>query len=192
MIMRMLGAARLNVHTFEEVEKDTSATTQALIVVALVSIAGGVGGLLGGEDVDILRGLVYGVVGGVVWWAVWALVTMFVGTKLLKTEETEADWGQLARTTGFAQTPGLLNVLSFISGVGGFILLLDVLVAVGGHGDRRPASPGLHVDAESAVRGRDIWYSGAHHLRAHSLGAATLGRSQESPSPTVPSMRGQG
>ena len=124
MITRMLGAARLSTATYEEVERDSSATSQALIVVVLVSIASGIGGLLGGEDVDIVRGLAFGVIQGLVWWAVWALVTMFVGTKLLKTEATEADWGQLARTTGFAQTPGLLNVLSFISGVGGFILLL--------------------------------------------------------------------
>ena len=126
MIMRMLGAARLNVHTYEDVEKDTSATSQALIVVVLVSIAGGVGSLLAG-DVDVVRGLVYGVITGVVSWAVWALVTMFVGTKILKTEATEADWGQLARTTGFAQTPGLLNVLAFLSGIGTFILFLTDL-----------------------------------------------------------------
>ena len=127
MIMRMLGAARLNVDTFEEVEKDTSATKQALIVVVLVSIAGGVGALLAGDETNVVRGLVYGIVTGVVWWAVWALVAMFIGTKLLKTEETEADWGQLARTTGFAQTPGLLNVLVFLPGVGGFILILTGL-----------------------------------------------------------------
>lgn len=127
MIMRMLGAARLNVHTYEEVEQDKSATTQALIVVVLVSIASGIGALLGGEEPNVLRGLAIGIVSGVISWAVWALVTMFVGTKLLKTEATEADWGQLARTTGFAQTPGLLNILSFISGVGGFILLLTFI-----------------------------------------------------------------
>lgn len=127
MIMRMLGAARLNVHTFEEVEKDTSATTQALIVVVLVSIAGGVGGLLGGDETNVVRGLAYGLITGLVWWAVWALVTMFIGTKILKTEETEADWGQLLRTTGFAQTPGLLNVLIFLPGIGGFIPLLTFI-----------------------------------------------------------------
>ena len=124
MIMRMLGAARLNVHTYEEVEADTSATRQALIVVVLVSIAGGVGRLLAAEGEFILLALAYGVVGGVVWWAVWALVTMFVGTKILKTEATEADWGQLARTTGFAQTPGLLTVFFFLPGIGPFIALL--------------------------------------------------------------------
>ena len=127
MIMRMLGAARLNVHTYEEVEQDTSATTQALIVVVLVSIAGGIGAFFAGENPDIVRALAYGIVTGVASWAIWALVTMFVGTKLLKTEATEADWGQLARTTGFAQTPGLLSVLVFLPGIGPFIGLLGYL-----------------------------------------------------------------
>ena len=48
MLARMLGAARLNVHTFEEVESDSGATMQAMIVVILVSIAGAIGGLTGG------------------------------------------------------------------------------------------------------------------------------------------------
>ena len=134
MIMRMLGAARLSVHTYEEVEQDTSATKQALIVVVLVSIAAGVGGLLAGDDVDIVRGFGFGIIRGIVTWAVWALVTMFIGTKLLKTEATEADWGQLARTTGFAQTPGLLNVLVFLSGfitiVVGIWQLVTMVIAV--------------------------------------------------------------
>jgi hypothetical protein len=134
MIMRMLGAARLSTATFEDVEKDTSATKQALIVVVLVSIAAGVGGLLAGDEVDVLRGLGFGIIRGVVTWAVWALVIMFVGTKILKTEATEADWGQLARTTGFAQTPGILNVLVFLSGlltiVVGIWQLIAMLIAV--------------------------------------------------------------
>ena len=83
--------------------------------------------MLGGDETNVVRGLAYGLVTGLVWWAVWALVTMFIGTKLLKTEETEADWGQLARTTGFAQTPGLLNVLIFLPGIGGFIPFLTFI-----------------------------------------------------------------
>ena len=130
MLMRMLGAARLNAATYEDVEKDTSATTQALIVVVLVSIAAGVGGLLAGDDVDVIRGLGFGAIRGVVSWAVWALVAMFIGTKLLKTEATEANWGQLARTTGFAQTPGLLNVLVFLSGFITILVFLWQVVAM--------------------------------------------------------------
>ena len=126
MLARMLGAARLNVDTYEDVEKDKGATLQAMIVVILVAISAGVGGLLSDEG-DLVRGLVFGAIRGVLSWAVWALVAWIVGTTLLKTQETEADWGQLARGTGFAQTPGLLNVFLFVPTVGGFIVFLAFL-----------------------------------------------------------------
>ena len=128
MIGRMLGAARLNVATYEEVEADGKATIQALIVVIVVTIASVVGQMLGGgDDFDVVNALLIGVIRGVVSWAVWALVTWIVGATILKTEATEADWGQLARCTGFAQTPGLLNVLSFVPAVGGLITLVAFL-----------------------------------------------------------------
>ncbi len=121
MLNRMLGAARLNAETFEDVEQDSSATIQALLVVIIVSLASGIGSLLQGEA-DIFRALIFGVIGGIVTWAVWALIVMFVGTKILKTEQTDADWGQLARGTGFAQTPGILSIFAFIPVVGGVIV----------------------------------------------------------------------
>ena len=122
----MLGAARLSVDTFEDVERDSSATIQALIVVIIVALASGIGELLSG-DANILRALVFGVIRGIVGWAIWALVAMFVGTKILKTEQTEADWGQLARGTGFAQTPGILTILVFVPVVGWVIGLLALV-----------------------------------------------------------------
>ena len=72
----------------------------------------------------MVRALVVGIIRGVVSWAVWALVTWLVGSTILKTEDTEADWGQLARTTGYAQTPGILNVFLFIPGIGWLIGLV--------------------------------------------------------------------
>ena len=123
-IDRMLGAARLSVDTYEEVERDRGATGQALIVVILVTIASVVGQMLGGEGVDVVRGLAAGIIRGVASWALWALFTWLIGATILKTEDTEADWGQLARGTGFAQTPGLLNVVGFIPGIGIVISLL--------------------------------------------------------------------
>ena len=123
MIGRMLGAARLDSHTYEDVERDRGATLQALAIVVLVTIAGLVGQLLSGDEIDIVSAVIVGVVGGVASWALWALATMIVGTTILKTEHTEADWGQLARCTGFAQTPRLLSVLAFIPVVGGLFLL---------------------------------------------------------------------
>ena len=123
MIGRMLGAARLNVQTYEEVEHDSGATIQALLVVILVSIASVVGQIIGSSD-DVVWAIVIGVIRGVVSWALWALFTWLIGSTLLKTEQTEADWGQLARGTGFAQTPGLLNVLFFIPVLGGILYLV--------------------------------------------------------------------
>ena len=130
MIGRMIGAAKLNVDTYEEVEADRSATGQALFVVLLVTIASVVGTLLLGDDVDVVRALVVGIIRGVVSWALWALVTMLIGTTILKTEKTEADWGELARTTGFAQTPGILNVLVFVPAVGGLIVLVAFIWSI--------------------------------------------------------------
>ena len=40
---RMIGAAKLDVHAYEEVETDTGATSQAMGVVLLASLAGGIG-----------------------------------------------------------------------------------------------------------------------------------------------------
>ena len=126
MLARMFGAATFNTDTYEEVEKDRGATMQALIVVVTVAVAAGVGGVLDGEG-DWGRGLAFGAVRGVVSWAVWALMAWIIGTTLLKTEDTEADWGQLARGTGFAQTPGLFNIFVFVPVVGGAIPFLTFL-----------------------------------------------------------------
>lgn len=126
MLNRMLGAARLSADTFEDVERDSSATAQAIIVVIIVALASGVGNLLSGEP-DIVGALIFGVIRGIVSWAVWALIAMFIGTTMLKTQQTEADWGQLARGTGFAQTPGILTILVFVPAVGPTIAAVSFL-----------------------------------------------------------------
>ena len=43
LVARMLGAAKLNVQTFEEVEADETATGQAAAVVTMVAVASAVG-----------------------------------------------------------------------------------------------------------------------------------------------------
>lgn len=133
MLRRMLGAARLDVNVYEEVEADQSATMQAFMVVAMVAVASGVGLL----SVQGVSGLIVGVIFGVVGWALWALITMWIGTTLLRTPETEADWGQLLRTLGFAQSPGILRVFGFIPVVGPVIfavtsiwLVVTMVIAV--------------------------------------------------------------
>ncbi len=121
---RMFGAARLDVHTYEDLEADPSATLQAVWVVILVSLASGIGLLGTGGG---FGGLIVGVVLGVSQWAIWAFITYWIGTRILPTPETRATWGQLARTTGFAQSPGVLKVLGFIPVLGlAFFFLVSV------------------------------------------------------------------
>jgi hypothetical protein len=107
----MIGAATFKVSAYEEIEADKSATSQAIIVVILVAIATGIGLSTSKE----LWGTFIGVVVALIGWALWAWITYFIGTTLFKAAETEANWGQLARTVGFAQAPGLLNVAGLVS-----------------------------------------------------------------------------
>jgi len=123
---RVIGAMQLKVATFEEVEHDQTATGQAALVVLAGAISGGLG-------TGRLTGVVLGAVLGLAGWAIAAYVLMFVGTRLLPGKNTEADFGQLARTIGFAQAPYLLGILGIIPILGyliRFALWIWVLVAM--------------------------------------------------------------
>ena len=120
MVDRMIRASRLDVHIFEEVEADTSATRQALSVVVLVALATGIASL----GTTGLSGLFTGAAIAIVGWAIWAWILYLIGTKILPSHETHADWGQLARTVGFAQSPGVFRVLGVVPVVGGIIFLV--------------------------------------------------------------------
>lgn len=120
LIERMIGAAKLDVNTYEEVERDQNATTQALAVVVLAAIAGGIGALRS----DGVSGLIGGVIGGIVGWAVFSVFVYFVGTRLLAASQTEADTGQVMRTLGFAYTPQILTIANIIPVLGPIVAFL--------------------------------------------------------------------
>jgi Yip1 domain len=107
-VQRMVGAAKLNAATYEEVEQDASATRQAIGVVALSSVAAGIG--LGAG----VWGLVAGTLIALLGWYVWAWLTHWIGTRLLPEPQTRSDRGELLRTIGFASAPGILRVLGVI------------------------------------------------------------------------------
>jgi len=117
---RIIGAARLEVRTYEEVEADASATSQAMGVVLLSSAAAGIGSV--GLGAGGLGGVVVGGVGALVAWVAWAFLTYIIGTRLLPTPQTRADLGELMRTLGFAQSPGLLRIFGSIPVMGPLIL----------------------------------------------------------------------
>ena len=119
-MQRMLGTARLDVATIEEVESDRSALGQALGVVVLSAFAAGIGSLFYGGLGLILTGVLAAVIG----WVLWAALIWLIGTRLLAEPQTRSDWGELARTTGFAQSPGLLRIFGFIPGIGSVIMVI--------------------------------------------------------------------
>ena len=130
-VQRMVGAAKLDAQVYEEIEADRSATPQALTVVVMASVAGGIGL---GEGV---RGLVVGTVAGLVGWAIWAWLIYLIGTRWLPEPDTRADVGELLRTIGFATSPGILRVVGFVPVLGSLVFvvtavwtLVTVVVAV--------------------------------------------------------------
>lgn len=114
---RMIGAAKLEAATYEEVEHDPTALGQAMAVVVLAAVSAGIGAI----RIAGISGLVSAALSALVGWFVWAGVIFLVGTKLLPEPSTKADMGQLLRTIGFAASPGVLAIF-------GLIPLLGILV----------------------------------------------------------------
>jgi hypothetical protein len=132
---RMVGASLLSRRTYEEVEADRHATSQALMVVLLSSAGGGVAAAALGAQT--IADLIIGIVASLVSWIAWAVLTFLIGTHLLPEPQTRADTGELLRTLGFASAPGILRILAIIPIIGlplyGLVwlwMLLATIVAV--------------------------------------------------------------
>lgn len=126
---RMIGAAKLDVGTYEEVEHDLDATTQAAGVVAIVAVCAAIGGAGDGSG-----GIIGRPIAALVGWLIWSGVTFVIGTRLLGGTAT---WGEMLRTIGFAHAPGVLYVLaglpllgSLVGPVVGLWMLAAGLIAV--------------------------------------------------------------
>ncbi len=119
---RMIGAAKLDVHIYEEVEADRTAFRQAMGVVILSSVASGIGASGRGAP-----GLFGGMVAALLGWLIMAWLTYMIGTRLLPESQTHADWGELLRTTGFATSPGILRIFGVVPLLGTPILLVTSL-----------------------------------------------------------------
>ncbi|HEV3217371.1 MAG TPA: YIP1 family protein [Vicinamibacterales bacterium] len=118
---RMIGAAKLDARAYEEVEADRTATPQALAVVVLSTLAGGVGALRFGA---LGPSLFAGLIGALAGWIIWAAVSYMIGVYLLPEPATRADIGELLRTIGFATSPGILRIFAFVPILGRLLLLV--------------------------------------------------------------------
>ena len=113
---RAIAAARLDSGAFEEVEADSSATGQAALVVVISAFAQGVGSIGNGSE-----GVIGSIVGSLLGWVVWSAVTYFVGVTVFKGTATV---GELLRTLGFAQAPGVLFVTGIVPFFGAIVSIV--------------------------------------------------------------------
>ena len=120
---RAIGAARLEVPVFEEIEADRSATGQALIIVVASSLAAGIGLTSSLYNAPVLHRVML----ALLLWVFWAISTYIVGVYLMPEPQTETSVGELLRTIGFAASPGILRILGIVPGIGGLIYIISTV-----------------------------------------------------------------
>ena len=120
-IDRIIRAAKLDVHLYEEVKADKGAMSQAAGVVVLSSIAAGIGSIGKGGSMGILFGTATALIG----WFVWAYLIYLIGTKLLPEPETRSSPSELLRSIGFSSSPGMIRIMGIIPGLTGAVFLVS-------------------------------------------------------------------
>jgi hypothetical protein len=120
--LRVLRTMRLHADTYEEIEADPSAIGQALCVVlatCAASVAGAwlrarTGQPLPAEMLPLPWHLLVVALEPMVTWLVASAFSYMVGATFFRGPETETDYPELLRTTGFAFAPGVLAVFAWL------------------------------------------------------------------------------
>ena len=115
---RMIGAAMLDVPTYEAVEHDTTLTGQAAAVVVLAAIATGIA-----TSETVIGGTISSLIG----WFFMAGTIYLIGTKLFGATAT---WGEVLRTLGFAAGPKILLVFTVLPILGWLVQVVISLWAL--------------------------------------------------------------
>ena len=123
MPLRLLRCALLHADTYEEVEADPSSIGQAFFVVLLAATSAAAGGWLEtltwnasiGESVFGLGlEITARAIEPVLFWLGGAAFAYMVGSSFFRGPETETDYAEVLRTTGFAFGPGWLAALVLV------------------------------------------------------------------------------
>lgn len=107
---RIIGVFKLDVPTFEEIEHDETATTQAALIVGVVAVLNSLGGALWASMSDgaVTDQLITGFISTFAGWVAWAAITLWIGTRLF---DGVADMGEMLRVIGFAYAPQVLGIV---------------------------------------------------------------------------------
>jgi hypothetical protein len=127
---RIIGVFKLDVATFEEIEADQSATSQAALVVLVIAVISGLGSGLSASflETSFLGSFASAFIATFVGWLVWSALTYFIGTSFFG---GEADMGEMMRVLGFAYAPQVLSIIPCIGWlVGSIWSLIAAFIAV--------------------------------------------------------------
>ena len=118
----MLGASLLLADAYEEVEADRSALPQAFAIVLLASVASAFGFWIrlqlghtlppGSLPLSLQLAVIF--LEPLVLWTIGSAFAYMVGSSFFRGAETETDYAEVLRTTGFAFTPALLASVAFV------------------------------------------------------------------------------
>jgi len=114
----MIGSATLDAQSYEEVESDSKSNWQAVGIVLLSSFAAAIGS--GATDMTGVIGIL---IAAITSWLLWVLLTLLIGTKVLPGKQTQADFGQILRTTGFSASPGIFRALGIVPVIGWYLFV---------------------------------------------------------------------
>jgi hypothetical protein len=123
MLENIIGVFKLDSATFERIEKDTTQTGPAALIVILVAILSGLGnGFFNTfSDRPFFSGFIGGLIAVLLGWLLWSALTWFIGTRLFN---GQADLGEMLRVIGFAYSPQILSIIPCVGGIIGAIWTL--------------------------------------------------------------------
>jgi hypothetical protein len=117
---RLIGAMKLDPATFEDIERDPTALSQTIGVIALAAVSLGIGNVWYGG----ISGIVFSIITSLIGYVLWAVVVWLVGTKVMPDPATKADFQETFRVVGFAAAPGVLGIITIIPILGWLLVFL--------------------------------------------------------------------
>ena len=120
---RIIGALQADVKTFEEIEADPGAFSQAVTVIVIAGVASLIGNFF---RVGVIGGIIH-LIASVAEYALFSLLVFLIGTKVMPEPSTKSDFNETFRTVGFAAAPGIFNVLAIVPILG---VLISFVIAI--------------------------------------------------------------
>lgn len=126
MIKNVISALLLDTSFYAEVAEDRSFLGQAVSVVIVANLLGGVGAALA-TDENVLWGAVLGVGTGLVGWLAWSGVAYVIGVRVFG---GDSDYPEMLRVIGFAYAPLAIGVIPWMGFIGAAWALFAAVVAI--------------------------------------------------------------